>query len=264
MHFFLCLTLLFGLCLSACDRYTPAPKPEPSEEKVARATNSLPSWFESLSEASRAAPSRWRPPVRTYGLDGESRFVEPVKKGRPPCPDLPLESYKGSSLKYAKPLKIYPEFKTVLGKFEDTVKAVALEVYGREPWRLRHFGSYNCRTVRRRPYLLSEHALGNAVDISGFEFKALPKKERKGLGRVGRAFTVSVEKHWEGEKGFEAKHSEFLKKLVQRLREDDIFRGVIVPPAPGHLNHFHLDMGRWSYLRGDPWSLPEPEPGEES
>ncbi len=195
-----------------------------------------------------------------YALDDASRAAERDKRGRLICPKLDMERYRGDTLRYHKPVTITPMFKPTLERFEAIAVEVAQEVYGRAPDRIIHYGTYNCRTIRHRKYRLSEHALGNAIDIAGFEFKTLPAKQRKALDdkRAGKRFRVDVLRHWDATRGFEAEHARFLKTLVLRLHEDATFRGMIVPPAPGHKNHLHLDMGRWSYLRGDPW-LPEPD-----
>lgn len=202
--------------------------------------------------------TRWATPP--YPLDHLSRAAERNERGKLMCPDLDFESYRGETLRYHKSVKITPAFKPTLQRFEEIAREVALEVYGRAPDRIIHFGTYNCRTIRHRKHRLSEHAFGNAIDIAGFEFRTLPAKERKLLEnpRAGKSFKVNVERHWDASRGFESNHATFLKKLTLRLREDDTFRGMIVPPAPGHKNHLHLDMGRWNYLRGNPY--PEPEP----
>ncbi|MEZ4433488.1 MAG: extensin family protein [bacterium] len=207
------------------------------------------------------APSWWSP-WPSFALDDWSRRAEygakGKGKGRLVCPDVELVGYRGEGLRYHKALRVNPAFREVLGRFEAVASAVAVEVYGRPPSKVIHYGTYNCRTVRRRGHKLSEHAFGNAIDVAGFEFAAAPRAERKALGRAGRAFRVDVEKHWDRTAGFEGQHARFLKRLVIELRKDRVFRGMIVPPAPGHHNHLHLDMGRWAFVRGD-LTLPPPE-----
>ena len=218
---------------------TDAPQNEPAAQ-AETSPSLLESWYE-----------RYRKPP--YPLDGESREAIRDKKGRLECPDLEFETYRGTTLKYTKAIKVNAHFKPQLERFEEIVAEVATEVYGRPPSKIWHYGTYNCRTIRKRKHRLSEHAFGNAIDIAGFRFDTLPKSKREGLThkRAGRSFKVSVLDHWDAEDGFERLHALFLKGLVMRLMHDDVFRGMIVPPAPGHHNHLHLDMGRWSYLRGD-------------
>ena len=198
-----------------------------------------------------------------YDLDHLSRGAVRDERGKVECPDLGLERYAGDHVRYHKPVKVYPGFKARLARFEAIVARVATDIYGRAPEKIVHFGTYNCRTVRGRKGKLSEHALGNAIDVAEFRFAAPPKADRKALREAGqrelaRAFRVNVEDHWFADGDFTSEHSRFLRRLVRELQDDRVFRGMIVPPARGHHNHMHLDMGRWSYLRGDatPPSLP--------
>lgn len=250
---------LLGLSLASCSLAPPparhdlsdvsnsaehAPASSPSAANASDAPGSS-SFFRDLLAERFARPS--------YPLDEVSRDAVRDKRKRLQCPDLAMETYRGTTMRYTKALKINPHFKGQLERFEQVVAEVATEVYGRAPHKVWHYGTYNCRTIRTRRYRLSEHALGNAIDVAGFHFKTLPRSKRKGLTHksAGRAFKVSVLKHWDAEEGFGKLHARFLRGLARRLRQDDVFRGMIVPPAPGHKNHLHLDMGRWSYLRGD-------------
>lgn len=207
----------------------------------------------------RSVPSwrSWVTPWPAFALDEWSRQAERTAKGRLVCPAVELVGYRGQALRYHRALKVNPAFQAQLARFEAVANEVAIEVYGRAPSKVVHLGTYNCRTIRRRGHRLSEHAFGNAIDVSGFEFAAAPRAERKALGRAGRAFRVDVEKHWDRTDGFEASHARFLKRLVIELQQDRVFRGMIVPPAPGHHDHLHLDMGRWAFVRGDV-TLPPP------
>ena len=242
-----------------------APDPAPERvEPTATASAAVPVVAEGAESEEAPPPSPrevpfwrrwlWRGPP--FELDAYSRDAERNERGRLVCPDVPLETYRGETIRYKKATRINSGFREKLKQFEKIASQTAIDVYGRPPTKIVHFGTYNCRTIRKRRYRLSEHALGNAIDVAGFEFASMPRKERGDLGRAGRSFRVNVERHWDATKGFEANHSLFLKLLVARLREDGVFRGMIVPPAPGHHNHLHIDMGRWAYLRGD-ISIPE-------
>ena len=67
------------------------------------------------------------------------------------------------------------------------------------PKRLRHIGTFACRRIRTYPNYLSEHALGNAIDIEGFEFGPLDRRARERVPRaLWRPFAVTVLKHWRG------------------------------------------------------------------
>ena len=97
--------------------------------------------------------------------------------------------------------------------------------------------------------MLSERAFGNAIDIAGFEFAA---STDGGNEPYDRAFSVSIEGDWQGSGRLGTKHERFLKTLVQRLDDQRVFRGMLVPPAGGHDDHLHLDMGWLIYVNGDP------------
>ena len=185
--------------------------------------------------------------IGSYGLDDIERTVSP--KGKVKCPDLEMVRYAGDVIRYHKPVKVYVGFRDRLEKFEKIVEETAIEVYGRKPKLIRHIGTYNCRRIRRYPDFLSEHALGNGIDIESFEFErargvdqrsAAPDKQLRG------GFKVTVEKHWGKTKGVNAIHAEFLKKLTDRLIDrDDVFRVLLGPAFPGHKNHFHFDCAPW-------------------
>lgn len=180
-----------------------------------------------------------------YPLDELARRVEPTGPMR--CPTVPLASYSGKSLTWKTDLRVHPAFAERLAAFEEVARRVAIEVYGRAPTRITHLGSYNCRRIRLYPDLLSEHGIGNAIDVSGFEFAALPRAERassplpKGL-RV--AFTAKLLDHWNSPDDHRASgyHRRFLRKLAAELeRRPDIFRVMLGPAYPGHKDHFHFD-----------------------
>lgn len=185
--------------------------------------------------------------IGSYGLDGIERIISP--KGKVHCPEVEMVRYKGDVIRYHKPVRVYVGFKDRLEKFEKIVEETAIEVYGRAPKRIRHIGTYNCRRIRRYPEFLSEHGLGNGIDIQAFEFgPARGKAQRKAAPnkRLRRAFKVSVEKHWGRTKGVDKIHAEFLEKLTDKLVErDDVFRVLLGPAFPGHKNHFHFDCAPW-------------------
>jgi hypothetical protein len=188
-----------------------------------------------------ASPSLAAEPA--YPLDDISRTLAPGEKL--PCArgELELVSYRGERLRYQKPLRIHPAFKAQLSAFEALVEEVAIEHYGRAPRRIVHLGSYACRTMRRYPDWVSEHALGNALDVAGFDFGPLPRgAARSDLPRpLMRAFEVRLERHWEAT-GKNAPHAAFLRALAERvIARPDIFHVVLGPAWPGHKNHFHLD-----------------------
>ncbi|MFT7582827.1 MAG: hypothetical protein ACI9MR_004511 [Myxococcota bacterium] len=185
-----------------------------------------------------------------YGLDALSREIP--AKGKVKCPKVPLVRYGGAVIRYHKPVRVYTGFKTRLQRFEETVREVAIEVYGRSPSRIRHIGTYNCRRIGGYPNLVSEHGLGNGIDIAGFDFASAKKPLPMGVAkRLSRRFKVRVKSHWRApETGAlrrdvdaDTLHAVFLRRLTDRLlTREDVFRVLLGPAFPGHKDHFHFDM----------------------
>lgn len=185
-----------------------------------------------------------------YSLDELARVTE--VKGKLRCPKLKMTRHKGASVRYHKPVYVYVDFQERLEAFEAIVAELATEIYGRAPKRIKHVGTYNCRRIRRFPDLLSEHALGNAIDIEGFDFGPARGAEQRSESphkRLRRAFKVRVGKHWDKEKGVSSIHSRFLRELTDRLIEDDTFRVLLGPAFPGHQGHFHFDLAPYRLIQ---------------
>ena len=185
----------------------------------------------------------------SYPLDTVERRMLP--NGR--CPDVPLVSYPGTQLRFARSLRIHEAFVPRVQVFERIVYDAAVEVYGRPPRRLQHRGTYNCRAVRGFPELLSEHGLGNALDWSGAEFAALPRVQPAPANlppALRRGFIVTVLRDYRPTAGLGAVHARFFQILRERLIAAPEFSGVLGPGYPGHEDHFHLDVAPWtlSYL----------------
>jgi hypothetical protein len=179
------------------------------------------------------------PPLDAYPLDDVPRTVE--ARGPMRCHEVPLVSYQGDVLRYHKPVRVYIEFQKRLRLFEEVVRATALEVYGRAPSRIVHAGTYNCRRISAYPTLLSEHGLGNGIDVVGFDFG--PAQRRDPVARALRgSMQVRLGRHWQATQGAGAVHATFLRALAARLEaRPDIFRVLLGPAYPGHKGHFHLD-----------------------
>lgn len=187
-----------------------------------------------------------------YALDSHGRFLDQGE--RPECRSQDLVRHGGKALRYGSAVRVHPAFRERLLRFEQVVTDVAEEVYGRAPTRLRHAGAFSCRTSRNRSSRLSEHALGNAIDVMGFDFAAAPSKhpQQANLPKaLRRPFQVRVAKHWHQGKGPEAEvHAQFLHTLAARLEDrDDVFRVMIGPSQRDHHDHFHFDMSPWRYVR---------------
>jgi hypothetical protein len=177
-----------------------------------------------------------------YPLDALSRSA--AGSGRAAaCPEVEMKRYAGTSIRYHQPTLIYVAFEERLRRFEDLAREVAVEVYGRAPRVLRHAGTYNCRSVRGIASLLSEHSLGNAIDVVGFDFGRAPRGEPAPAG-LRQAFSVSLGRHWNATSGTGAVHARFLRLLAERViaEGDELFRVVLGPSYPGHKGHFHFDQ----------------------
>lgn len=183
------------------------------------------------------------PPPPAYALDAVSRQVP--ARGQLRCPKVDIVDYRGDVIRYSAPGRFFSGFRERLEKFERIARDVGVEVYGRPPSRVVHLGGYSCRRIAAYPEWISEHALGNAIDVIGFDFGPLPKGASLPDGVPGAfkgGFEVRVLGHWKARTGHAALHARFLRTLAQRLiARDDIFRVLLGPGYPGHDNHFHFD-----------------------
>lgn len=115
----------------------------------------------------------------------------------------------------------------------DVVQPMAQLHLGRNVREIEHLGSYNCRNIRGGSSP-SEHASGNAIDISAFVLSD------------GRR--VSLIDHWNSPDG----RSAFLRAV--RNGSCDYFSTVLSPDYnKAHADHFHLDQaqrpGGWGVCR---------------
>lgn len=185
----------------------------------------------------------------SYALDGIMRRGQDTSI----CEPEQMVRYRGTALRYSGPVRVHPAFVERLPEFERVVTEVATEIYGRAPTRVLQAGGYNCRSVRGNRGRLSEHALGNALDVRGFEFRAVPRRAAVPDAlprRLRRGFTVTLDRHWTATDEAGATHGRFLRTLVERLAREDVFRVIYGPAHPGHRSHFHFDMSpfRWIHV----------------
>lgn len=182
-----------------------------------------------------------------YPLDVISRDIP--ADGAATCPaEVPFVIYTGDIIPYRTKVEVAEAFIPKLRAFEQAVVDVANEFYGRPPDRLIHFGVRACRAVRGSATRLSEHALANALDLSGFEWQRVRASDSSAIASP-EPFIVSIVRHWApaASDPVALKHQRFLQALVQRIKRDALFRGVIGPGREGHANHLHLDQAPWSY-----------------
>jgi hypothetical protein len=173
--------------------------------------------------------------------------------------------FPGESLRFSPPAKVIEPFRQRLLAFEQVVREVSQRVYARWPSAILVAASYGCRSVGGSNAKLSEHALGNAIDITGFEFAptpfaptlgatpfalpvALPAWAPAPLELLG-GFQVRVDRHWKATAdATSARHAYFLDQLTRELIQRDIFRTLLGPAHPDHADHFHFDMAPWTYV----------------
>ena len=238
------LMALCALASSGCARVEVETPAEAARRQAAAAGAASPAVSASGHSVERDGPIEWPDDVDkvSYPLDGYDRSAP--GSGKAKCPDVQLVSYEGDALRYHKPLKVSPFFRERLLQFELVVKDVARRHYGREPSAIVHYGAFNCRRINGRKKL-SEHSLGNALDVAGFSFDADPMLP----GPLGDDLRIRLLEHWRATDPVGAHHADFLHDLARELAaRPDIFRGMLGPGAAGHENHFHLDVGVWRYL----------------
>src|SRR3954471_7720779 len=102
-----------------------------------------------------------------YELDGTDRSPAP---GATRCHPEALVIYRGTWLALQPPSQVAPAFAARLERFEEVLVQLGQQVYGRRPSAILHVGTYACRATEQHSARLSEHALGNAIDITGFRF----------------------------------------------------------------------------------------------
>ncbi len=181
-----------------------------------------------------------------YELDEVSRSVP--RHGELVCPKVDLVTHRGAAIRYDGAAVVHPAFRLRLVAFEALAAEVAVSHFGRKPTKLVQLGTFNCRRIGGYPELVSEHGLGNAIDVAGFDFAPLPpsadaagttspKLDRRHLG----AFAVRLDRHFKLD-ARRSPESAFLRDLARRvIARPDLFRVVLGPSYPGHHNHFHFD-----------------------
>lgn len=179
-----------------------------------------------------------------YPLDVIDRDIVP--DAALACPEIELVTHRGEALRYEPPVRVAPPFLERLQRFERIVTSVAVSTYGRAPSRVLNAGAYSCRPVRHRSYRLSEHALGNALDLVGFRFGPLRADQTLPVGApnaLRRAFDVNLVRAWAGADV----HRRFVEGLFAALEQERVFRALLGPGHEAHreAGHFHVDCGPW-------------------
>jgi hypothetical protein len=185
---------------------------------------------------------------RSYPLD---RLRRSSKQGvAVGCPKVELRKFQGKELQFLPAAKVVAPFRERLVELERVVREVSLRVYARPPSAILVAASYGCRSVRGKQRRLSEHALGNAIDIAGFRFSPAAGSKSRGLpAALAQAFDVRVDQDWKGRgSALRRRHSRFLHELTAALVERDVFRTLLGPAHRDHADHFHFDMAPEHYV----------------
>ena len=130
-----------------------------------------------------------------------------------------------SGLQYRPPIRVSCTFARALPAVERVLQETATELLGEPIEVARTMGSYGCRTIQstRSPGRLSEHAVGNAIDVGEWwtrRVKAVVVRDFRGAGPEGA----------------------FLRALAERLRASGTLERLLDPDYDlAHRNHFHLE-----------------------
>jgi hypothetical protein len=168
--------------------------------------------------------------------------------GQLDCPEVELLDFPGAALIFSPAARVIGPFRERLLQFESVVATAALRIYGRPPAKVIVSGSYGCRSVSGKKRRMSEHGLGNAIDVAGFEFTRMVTWPETPSALPG-AFEVRVDRHWKatGDPAIE-RHARFLSELTRELLDRGVFRTLLGPAHPEHADHFHFDMAPEPYV----------------
>ena len=198
------IAVLLALALAACSSAAP-----PAGPTVAAPTGG-PSCAPALLRAGAAFEAL---PDRTGPGDCSLRDAVRITRGRVAL-DQPLQI-------------ACPTAERLLRLEEEVLQPAAQRHFGAPLARIRHYGGYACRQRNGDPRgLRSEHAVGLAIDIAGFD--------------IADGTLVTVARHWSdaGPRGA------FLRQVAREACA--VFHVVLTPRTdPQHRGHLHLDIGRW-------------------
>lgn len=173
-----------------------------------------------------------------YAFDDLPRTID----GAVSCPSIELVEYAGSSVRLLPAARVAAPFRERIVELERVVRETALAFYHRAPSALLIAASYDCRPVTGNHERLSEHALGNALDITAVRFDA-------DAATGEPAFDVRVDRHWKASgDALVERHARFLHALTQALIARNVFRTLLGPAHPEHQDHFHFDMAPQHYV----------------
>ena len=201
----------------------------------------------------RAERPAWRTQAEQACLANKliqpSAFIEPMNEIDGPgicglTHPFKLSALAGGAVSVEAPVTIDCSMIAALENWlSDVVQPRAQARFGEAVVGLTAFGAYSCRSVDNLPgQKLSEHAFGNAIDISGFKLAD---------GRL-----ISIVKEW---KNADSQDSAFLHEVHAGACQH--FTTVLGPGADVfHYNHFHLDLAMHGATNTGPRRYCKPTP----
>ena len=175
--------------------------------------------------AERAAGPSCTAELRAAGAVFEAL---PDREGPGACSLVDAVRLQRRSIALDQPVQLGCAAATHLLRLEaEVLQPAAQRHFRQDVVRIRHFGGYACRArngdARGR---LSEHALGRAIDIAGFD--------------LADGTQVTVSRHWDER----SPRGAFLRDVARGACS--VFHLVLTPRSDTlHRTHFHLDVGRW-------------------
>lgn len=245
LHMTAAMLALACVAGSACRRHG-AVRFDTADAHWSQPTNA-PAAMSGIRTEAPAPPSR--PAQVAYPLDNLERTLP---RGQLSCPAVDAREYPGGALRFSPPARVIEPFRERLLVFEQVVREVSERIYGRSPSAILVAASYGCRSVGGQNHKLSEHALGNAIDITGFDFAPSPWAPPAWLSGhlpLLGGFEVRVDRHWKAnDSAIATTHAYFLEELTRQLVQRGVFRTLLGPAQPDHHDHFHFDMAPWNYV----------------
>jgi hypothetical protein len=138
--------------------------------------------------------------------------------------DTPIRAY-GLSIRWNQPATMSCQLGDVLMRFEsEVVEPNAIQILGKPAVSERNLGAFSCRAEAGSRPVMSQHALGRAIDLAGWT--------------LADGSRIDVEKDWtdDGPRG------RFLHAVALGASR---YFSVVLTPATNklHHDHFHLDIG---------------------
>jgi len=106
----------------------------------------------------------------------------------------------------------------------NSLQPVALQKFGSAVANMSNIGTYNCRSMRQYPGIVSQHGFANAIDVTGFT--------------LADGTNINVANDWNSGSA----KAEFLKEITYDACK--AFRVAVSPDGDAnHWNHLHWVMG---------------------